>query len=73
MSHFIGEPQQMFSPRTAPCNFLQYHDENLLVALAIGNRRVLRRFAHALPWLKRATGMMLILLAAGMLTRLAWG
>ncbi|MDX2310550.1 LysE family translocator [Pseudomonas sp. On1] len=46
---------------------------DLLVALAIGNRQVLRRFAHALPWLERASGMMLILLAAGVLTRLAWG
>lgn len=46
---------------------------DLLVALAIGNRQVLRRFAHALPWLERASGMMLILLAAGVLTRLVWG
>ncbi|QXI40685.1 LysE family translocator [Pseudomonas xantholysinigenes] len=46
---------------------------DLLVALAIGNRRVLRRFGLALPWLERASGATLILLAIGVLMHLAWG
>lgn len=46
---------------------------DLLVALAIGNRRVLRRFAQALPWLERASGLMLMALAVGVLAHLAWG
>ncbi len=46
---------------------------DLLVALAIGNRRVLRRFAQALPWLERASGVMLMALAVGVLVHLAWG
>ncbi|EKT4520985.1 LysE family translocator [Pseudomonas putida] len=46
---------------------------DLLVAMAIGNRRVLRRFARALPWLERASGAMLILLACVVLMHLAWG
>lgn len=46
---------------------------DLMVALAIGNPRVLRRFARLLPWLERVSGMMLILLAGGVLIHLAWG
>ncbi|QCI12303.1 LysE family translocator [Pseudomonas putida] len=46
---------------------------DLLVALVIGNRRVLRRFTRALPWLERACGAMLIMLASALLMRLAWG
>jgi threonine/homoserine/homoserine lactone efflux protein len=46
---------------------------DLLVALAIGNRRVLRRFAQALPWLERASGVMLMALAVAVLVHLAWG
>ncbi|MFJ4112381.1 LysE family translocator [Pseudomonas sp. NPDC089758] len=46
---------------------------DLLVAAAIGNQRLLRRFAHALPWLERASGMMLIILAGALLFRLARG
>ncbi|WP_228533637.1 LysE family translocator [Pseudomonas sp. UFMG81] len=46
---------------------------DLLVALAIGNRRVLRRFAQALPWLERASGVMLMLLASAVLLHLARG
>lgn len=36
---------------------------DVLVAVAIGNQRVLRRFARALPWLERITGVCLIALA----------
>ncbi|HEN8799241.1 LysE family transporter [Pseudomonas sp. CM25] len=46
---------------------------DLLVALAIGNPRVLRRFARSLGWLERASGLMLVLLAAALLFHLAWG
>jgi len=46
---------------------------DLLVAMAIGNQRVLRRFARSLPWLERASGVMLMLLAAALLLRLTWG
>ncbi|MDU9403914.1 LysE family translocator [Pseudomonas sp. zfem004] len=46
---------------------------DLLVALAIGSRRVLRRFAQALPWLERASGVILIALAVAVLVHLAWG
>ncbi|WP_349975300.1 LysE family translocator [Pseudomonas sp. WHRI 8519] len=46
---------------------------DLLVAAAIGNQRLLRRFAHALPWLERASGMMLIALAGALLFKLAQG
>ncbi|KLJ00386.1 LysE family translocator [Luteimonas sp. FCS-9] len=38
---------------------------DVLVALLIGNRAVLRRFARALPWLERISGAVLILLALG--------
>ncbi|MGG5291818.1 LysE family translocator [Pseudomonas shirazensis] len=43
---------------------------DLLVACAIGNRRVLSRFIHALPWLERASGALLILLASAVLIHL---
>jgi len=46
---------------------------DLLVAVAIGNRQVLRRFAQALPWLERASGALLIVLASAVLMHLAWG
>ncbi|PYC17006.1 LysE family translocator [Pseudomonas mosselii] len=46
---------------------------DLLVAVAIGNQRVLHRFARALPWLERASGVVLILLASGVLMHLALG
>ena len=46
---------------------------DLLVAMAIGNQRVLRRFARALPWLERASGVMLVLLAAALLVHLLRG
>lgn len=46
---------------------------DLLVAMAIGNRHVLRQFARALPWLERASGAMLMLLASVVLMHLAWG
>lgn len=46
---------------------------DLLVAMAIGNRRVLRRFGLALPWLERASGVLLMLLAIGVLMHLLWG
>lgn len=36
---------------------------DILVAVAIGNRRVRHRFARALPWLERVSGGVLILLA----------
>ena len=37
----------------------------LLIAILIGNPAVLRRFARALPWLERVSGIVLILLALG--------
>ena len=43
----------------------------LLVAVAIGNQRVLRRFARSLPWLERASGVMLVALALALLLHLA--
>ena len=46
---------------------------DLLVAVAIGNQRVLRRFARSLPWLERASGGMLMALAVAVLVHLAWG
>lgn len=46
---------------------------DLVVAVAIGNQRVLRRFARALPWLERASGVMLIALASGVLIHLVRG
>jgi threonine/homoserine/homoserine lactone efflux protein len=38
---------------------------DMLVAGLIGNDAILRRFARALPWLERASGAVLILLALG--------
>lgn len=38
-----------------------------LVAILIGNQAVLRRFARALPWLEKISGVLLILLALGIL------
>ena len=46
---------------------------DLLVAVVIGNRHVRRRFARALPWLERATGAMLVLLALGVIAVMALG
>jgi len=43
---------------------------DLLVAVAIGNQRVLRRFARSLPWLERASGVMLVALALALLLHL---
>ncbi|MFT8809456.1 LysE family translocator [Gluconobacter sp.] len=40
---------------------------DLLVAVTIGNRAILRRFARVLPWLERVSGAMLILLAVGVI------
>ncbi len=45
---------------------------DVLVALAIGNLRVRRRFARALPWLERVSGAVLVLLALGVLIHLVW-
>ncbi|MFJ2983044.1 MULTISPECIES: LysE family translocator [unclassified Pseudomonas] len=46
---------------------------DLLVAMAVGNQRLLRRFSHALPWLERASGIMLVVLAGVLLVHLAQG
>ncbi|WP_060507116.1 LysE family translocator [Pseudomonas sp. NBRC 111124] len=46
---------------------------DLLVAVAIGNQRLLRRFARALPWLERASGVMLVVLAVALLVHLLPG
>lgn len=46
---------------------------DLLVALAIGNGRLLQRFQRALPVLERASGLVLIALALGMLAVLLPG
>jgi len=46
---------------------------DLLVAMAVGNRRVLRRFTHALPWLERASGVMLMVLGGALLAHRAQG
>lgn len=43
---------------------------DLLVAIMIGNQAVLRRFARTLPWLERSSGIMLIVLALGVLAAL---
>ena len=45
---------------------------DLVVALTMGHRRVLVRFTDALPWLERASGAMLLLLAGGVLVHLVW-
>lgn len=44
---------------------------DVLIAALIGNRAVLRRFARALPWLERMSGIVLILLALGVLAVIA--
>jgi len=44
-----------------------------LVAMAVGNQRLLRRFSHALPWLERASGVMLMVLAGALLVHLVRG
>ncbi|MFJ3077450.1 LysE family translocator [Pseudomonas sp. NPDC087029] len=46
---------------------------DLLVAMAIGNQRLLRRFSRALPGLQRASGLMLVLLGAALLMHLLRG
>ncbi|MGO3983962.1 LysE family translocator [Pseudomonas sp. SAS7] len=46
---------------------------DLLVAVAIGNQGVLRRFARSLPWLERASGLMLVILAAALVLHVARG
>ncbi len=43
---------------------------DLLVAVAIGNPVVLRRFSEALPWLERLSGVVLVLLALGVMASL---
>ncbi|BBH46205.1 LysE family translocator [Pseudomonas sp. KU43P] len=43
---------------------------DLLVAVTIGNQRLLRRFSRALPWLQRASAIMLVALAAVLLGHL---
>lgn len=43
---------------------------DLLIAVLIGNQRVLRRFNRALPWLERGSGVLLVLLAVGVLGKL---
>lgn len=44
---------------------------DVLVAAAIGNQRVLHRFARVLPWLERVSGGVLILLAVGVIVSTA--
>ncbi|AVD90249.1 LysE family translocator [Pseudomonas sp. SWI44] len=46
---------------------------DLLVAVTIGNRRVLKRFAYALPWLERLSGALLIMLAMALIGHLVAG
>lgn len=43
---------------------------DLLIAVLIGNRRVLQRFQRALPWLERGSGALLVLLALAVLSAL---
>ena len=45
---------------------------DVLVAAAIGNLRVRRRFSRALPWLERVSGAVLILLALAVIIHLGW-
>ncbi len=40
---------------------------DLMIAILIGNQAVLRRFARALPWLERISGMVLIAMALGVI------
>ncbi len=46
---------------------------DLLIAVLIGNHRVLQRFQRALPWLERGSGALLILLALAVLSALWLG
>lgn len=41
---------------------------DLAIAVLIGHQRVLRRFARMLPWLERISGLILIVLALGVIT-----
>ncbi|WP_296228866.1 LysE family translocator [Ralstonia sp. UBA689] len=41
---------------------------DVLIAVLIGHQTVLRRFARTLPWLERISGIVLILLALGVIT-----
>lgn len=41
---------------------------DVLIAVMIGHQTVLRRFARTLPWLERISGIVLILLALGVIT-----
>ncbi|ANN76097.1 LysE family translocator [Bordetella flabilis] len=43
---------------------------DVAVAILIGNRTVLHRFARVLPWLERTSGLLLMLLALGVLAAL---
>lgn len=45
---------------------------DVLVAVVIGNQRVRRRFSRALPWLERASGVMLVVLALGVIGVMVW-
>ncbi|CAG2139460.1 LysE family translocator [Cupriavidus plantarum] len=44
---------------------------DLAIAATIGHKTVLHRFARALPWVERLSGLALILLAAGVIVMLA--
>ncbi|MDD1017042.1 LysE family translocator [Pseudomonas rubra] len=44
---------------------------DLLVAVAVGNQAVRRRFSRTLPWLERVSGAVLMLLALGVIIHLA--
>ncbi|ARP96844.1 LysE family translocator [Bordetella genomosp. 13] len=44
---------------------------DVLVAVAVGNEAVLRRFTRALPWLERLSGIFLLLLALGVVVIVA--
>ncbi|GJG98518.1 LysE family translocator [Cupriavidus pauculus] len=41
---------------------------DVVIAVLIGHQSVLRRFARTLPWLERISGLILILLALGVIT-----
>jgi hypothetical protein len=43
---------------------------DVLIAILIGNQKLLKRFAHALAWLERLSGIALILLALTVLALL---
>jgi len=46
---------------------------DILIAVAIGNKRVLSQFCKALPWLERVSGGVLMVLAVGVLGSMAIG